>query len=103
MVRAELGAKYPGATVQNEVYLRGANGKRALDPLTGEGRRIDSIVIQNGGVLDSVEVTSMNANKAAQIAKEMRIRNSGGTFIRDRATGNLIDISNVPTRIIRKQ
>jgi trimeric autotransporter adhesin len=102
LARAELEAQYPGASIQNEVYLRSANGGRAIDPLTGEARRIDSVVIQDGQVLDSVEVTSMNANKAAQIAKEMRIRQSGGAFVRDRGTGNLIDISQVLTRIVRK-
>ena len=63
---------------------------------------IDSVVIQGGRVLDSVEATSMTANKRAQILKEQSVRNNGGTFIRDRATGQLIDISNVPTRIVRK-
>jgi hypothetical protein len=102
LVRSELAARYPGATVQNEVYLRTASGQRALDPLTGQARRLDSVVIQGGRLLDSVEVTSLNANKAAQIAREMRIRQSGGTFIRDRATGALLDISQIPTRIVRK-
>lgn len=103
LARAELEALHPGASIQNEVYLRSANGKRAIDPFTGEARRIDSVVLQNGRALDSVEVTSQTANKAAQIAKENRIRNNGGTFVRDRATGNLIDISQVPTRIVRKK
>lgn len=102
LARAELETQFPGASIQNEVYLRGANGKRAIDPFTGEARRIDSVVIQDGRVLDSVEVTSQTANKAAQIAKENRIRQNGGTFVRDRATGNLIDISQIPTRIVRK-
>lgn len=102
LARAELEALFPGASVQNEVYLRFADGKRALDPITGEGRRIDAVVLHNGRALDSVEVTSQTANKAAQIAKEMRIRENGGTFVRDRVTRNLIDVSQVPTRIVRK-
>lgn len=57
LVRSELATQYPNAVVQNEVYLRTANGKRAIDPLSGEGRRIDFVVIQNGRALDSVEVT----------------------------------------------
>ncbi len=81
LARAELEAKFPGASIQNEAYLRGANGKRAIDPLTGTARRIDSVVIQDGRVLDSVEVTSMTASKDAQVLKELRIRNNGGTYI----------------------
>jgi hypothetical protein len=103
LVESELRAQYPNATIQSEVYLRTASGARAIDPLTGTARRIDSVVIQNGRVLDSVEVTSLTANKRAQILKEQSIRNNGGTFIRDRATGQLIDIGQVPTQIIRRQ
>jgi len=102
LVRAELSMKYPGANIQNEVYLRTADGKRAIDPLSSEARRIDFVVTQNGKILDSVEATSVSAKKASQIAKEMRIRQSGGHFIRDRDTGQLLDIREVPTRIIRK-
>jgi exopolysaccharide biosynthesis protein len=102
LVRSELAAKYPGAAIQNEVYLRTASGARAIDPLTGTARRIDSVVIQNGRVVDSVEVTSLTASKDAQVFKEFSIRNNGGTFIRDRATGQLLDISQVPTQLARK-
>ena len=75
---------------------------KAVDPFTGTGRRIDHVVIQNGRALDSVETTSQTATKAAQIAKENRIRQQGGTFVRDRGTGQLIDLKDVPTQIIRK-
>ncbi|WP_222927040.1 LysM peptidoglycan-binding domain-containing protein [Sphingomonas gilva] len=102
LVRAELAAQYPAGRIMSEVYLRSANGKRAIDPLTGTARRIDSVVIQNGRVLDAVEVTSMNANKTVQLRKELRIRNNGDTFVRDRASGQLIDISGTPTRTVRK-
>jgi|GEM_PF-5507941 len=102
LVGQELRLQYPEAAIQRETYLRLAEGEKALDPLTQTGRRIDWVVLQDGAVLDSVETTSMTANKAAQIAKEMRIRQAGGVFVRDRATGQLIDISQVPTRIVRK-
>ena len=102
LVGQELRLQYPEAALQRETCLRLAEGERALDPLGSTGRRIDWVVVQDGVVLDSVETTSMTANKAAQIAKEMRIRQAGGVFIRDRATGELIDISQVPTRIVRK-
>jgi len=93
----------PGATVQREQYLRTADGRIAKDPLTGKARRIDHVVITNDVATDSVETTSLTATKAEQLAREGRIRSSGGVFVRDRTTGKLIDLSNVPTRIIRKQ
>jgi hypothetical protein len=102
LVDSELALQYPNATVQSERYLRLENGERAIDPLSGTARRIDSVVIENGAALDSVETTSMTASKDAQILKEMRIRQSGGTFVRDMTTGQLVDVSQVPTRIVRK-
>ncbi len=102
LVGTELKQQYPGASVQAEQYLRTPDGLRALDPLSGTGRRIDHVVIQNGVVVDSVETTSMNASKAAQIAKENRIREQGGTYVRDRDTRQLLDINQVQTRIVRK-
>ena len=102
IVGEELRLQYPGASVQREQYLRLGTGGKAVDPLVGTGRRMDWVVVQDGAVLDSVETTSLTANKAAQIAKEMRIRQAGGVFVRDRVTGELVDISQVPTRIVRK-
>lgn len=98
----DLQAKYPNTSVQRERYLRTADGKIARDPLTGEGRRIDFAVIENGKAEKMVETTSETANKIAQSAKEARIRDAGGTFIRDRATRKLIDVSKVPTELSRK-
>jgi hypothetical protein len=100
---ADLQAAYPGASIQRERYLRKSDGKIAKDPLTGEGRRVDFGVIENGAVVDMVETTSSTANKSAQIAKENRVREAGGTFIRDRETRSLHDVSDVPTRISRKE
>ncbi len=93
--------KYPGADVQNQQYLRDINGKIVKDPVTGEGRRIDHVVIKDGRPLDAVETTSMNANKTSQTAKENRIREAGGTYVRDRKTRKLVDLKDVQTRISR--
>lgn len=95
--------QYPGATVQRQITLRTSNGKRAIDPLTGEGRRVDFAAIKDGHALDLIEATSMTSRKAAQIAKETRIRQNGGNFIKDRSSGHLIDIAQTPTRIVRKK
>lgn len=99
---ADLKAKNPDASIQPERYLRTADGKRAVDPLTGESRRVDFAVVKDKKAIDLVETTSQTADKAAQIAKENRIREAGGTFIRDKTTKELIDVTDVPTRINRR-
>lgn len=93
--------KYGEDAVQSEQYLRDVTGKKAKDPLTGKGRRIDNVVIKKGKAIESIETTSLTANKNAQILKENRIRNSGGTYIKDRNTGNLVDFKNTSTKIER--
>ena len=53
-------------------------------------------------MVDSVEVTSKTADKAGQTAKEQRIRENGGNYIKD-SEGNLIEIpKDVNTRIERR-
>lgn len=101
-VAEQLQKDNPNASVQREQLLRDCDGCKVKDPVTGTGRRVDDVVIEDGKVIDSVEVTSQTANKSAQIAKENRIREAGGTFIRDRETKELVDLSEVPTRIIRE-
>jgi len=101
--KADLQKAHPDASVQSERTLRTADGKKAVDPLTGTGRRIDNVVIQDGKAVKSAETTSMTADKAAQIAKENRIRESGGTFVRDKETGKLVDLKDVPTELDRRR
>ena len=48
---------------------------------------------------DTVEITSPTANKRAQQAKEERILNNGGNFVRDRRTGNLCKVNGTCKRI----
>jgi len=91
----ELQREFPeekGYKIEREQYLRDQNGNIAKDPQTGEPRRIDFTASQNGKVVKSIEVTSETAPKDAQIAKENRIRDAGGNFIKDRDTGQLIEI-----------
>jgi hypothetical protein len=49
-----------------------------------------------------VETTSKTATKTRQLEKEDRIRNAGGTFVRDQNTRELIDVKDVPTKISRR-
>lgn len=104
-VAEELKEQYPpekGYDVIPEVYLRDKNGNIVKDPETNEARRVDFVVVKDGRGVDSIEVTSLTADKTQQIAKEERIRDSGGNFIKDN-NGNLIEIpENIHTRIERR-
>ncbi len=104
-VSEELEKKYPleeGYEIASEAYLRDADGKIVRDPETGEARRIDFVVIKDEKVIDSIEVTSKTADKTVQSAKEERIRDAGGNYVRDN-NGNLVKIPfSVQTRIERR-
>jgi len=92
---------YPNAVVQNQSTIVDKSGKKAIDPVSKEGRRLDHVVIDNGKVTRIVETTSPNASKAAQQAKEKRIVDSGGEYIRDRTSGKLLSIKNVSPETAR--
>lgn len=104
-VEKELQEKYPpekGYSVIREAYLRDENGNIVKDPLTGEARRIDFVVVKDGMVVEMVEVTSTTAPKDAQTAKENRIRDNGGNYIKAE-NGDIVRIPNsVQTRIDRR-
>lgn len=111
-VGAELLRDYPaeqGYNVESESYLRNQDGSIAPDPSVQEGnglegtRRLDFVVIKDGQVIKSVEVTSEAAPKALQSAKEDRIREAGGNYVLDRSTGELVPFaSRVRTEITRR-
>lgn len=104
-VEEELKSQYPeseGYDVLSEVYLRDKNGSIVKDPVTGEARRIDFVVVKGEKVVDSIEVTSKTADKTEQSAKEARIRDNGGNYLRD-TNGKLVEIlPDVQTRIERR-
>ena len=104
-VEEELKKQYPeseGYSIVKEAYLRDKDGNIVKDEKTGEARRVDFLVVKDGKVVDSIEVTSKTADKVGQTAKEYRIREAGGNYIKDN-DGNLIKIpSNVQTRIERR-
>jgi len=91
--RQELQQQHPDGKVQREQYLRTEDGKIAKDPVTGEGRRLDNVVIKDGKVVDSVETTSPGASKAQQSQKEERIREAGGNYVRDRDTREIVPLA----------
>lgn len=90
---AELAAENPGKSVQGQRMLRDAEGKKVLDPVTGTGRRVDHAVIdREANTAKTYETTGQNVNKTQQIRKEERIREAGGTYIRDKETRNLVPV-----------
>lgn len=105
-VENELKERYPessGYKIIKEAYLRDQDGNIVRDPETGQARRIDFVVVKDGKVVDSVEVTSKTAPKEAQSAKEERIRENGGNYVKDPETGELIRMpDSVHTRIERR-
>lgn len=107
----ELRQKYPedeGFRVLRERDIVDVNGLPVTDPFPPEGkkpsgRRIDIAVVDKvDNVKDLVEVTSPTAPKEEQMAKEQRIREAEGNYIRDPETGKLYDISQIQTRIERR-
>ncbi len=106
VVGGELVHEYPAETgyhIESQCYLRDKNGEIVRDPETGESRRIDFEVIEDGEVVKSVEVTSETADKTAQLTKEERIREAGGDYIIDRRTGELVRFApDVRTEVIRR-
>lgn len=107
-VGKELEDRYPeseGYKVIKEAYLRDKDGNIVRDPEPPyKARRIDFVVVKDGKVVDSIEVTSKTAPKEAQSAKEERIRENGGNYIKDPDTGELIRIpDSVHTRIERRE
>jgi RHS repeat-associated protein len=99
VVAKKLAAANPAGKVQSQRALRTADGKRAIDPVTGKGRVVDHAVI-SGGKAETFETTSMTADKTAQLAREQRILDSGGTFIRDKDTRELVPVTG-PSKVVR--
>ena len=60
------------------------------------------VVFKDGKVVDMIEVTSPTANKIGQSAKEMRIRENGGNYVKG-PDGKPVRIpNNIQTRIERR-
>ncbi|GGU83006.1 hypothetical protein GCM10009504_44360 [Pseudomonas laurentiana] len=94
LLNEQLRAKHPEATIQCECYLRDANGKSVRDPVTGERRRVDTAVIENGQA-KAYEVTSLHASKVDQIRKEERIASAGWVYVKNRSNNDLVPVSGV--------
>lgn len=104
-VENDLKKQYPpeqGYSIKREQMLRDKDGKLAADPKTGICRRLDYVVFKDGKVIDMIEVTSPTASKIGQYAKEIRIREAGGNYVKG-PNGELVRIpNNIQTRIERR-
>ena len=95
-VQNDLKNENPDASVQREQYLRDENGQIVKDPLTGEARRVDHAVIdKEKASAQTVETTGTNVDKTKQLEKEQRIREQGGTYVRDRETRDVVPVKDV--------
>ena len=101
---ADLRMRFPeaeGYELLKECTLRDGEGSIARDPETGSYRRVDFVVAKDGEVVRMFEVTSETAPKEAQLAKEVRILESGGNHVRH-PDGNLLPINNeVVSEVLR--
>lgn len=90
--------QFPNAEILSERYLKDVNGKSVYDVVTDSRRRVDFVVVEKGKVIGVYEVTSPTADKSLQSLKEGRIRQRGGTYIKEPGRkGKLYDISGVDT------
>lgn len=75
-------AAQAGEQLLRQRTLLDATGKRLIDPITKTGRRLDFVRVGPGNAIREItEVTSLSADKAAQMAKTGRLR-AAGAFIR---------------------
>lgn len=104
-VQKELEEKYKaedGYEIRRQQNLRDKDGNIQKDPETGKKRVLDFVVLKNGKVVESIEVTSYTAEKTKQMAKEDRVREVGGNFIKD-SKGDLVEIpTEIRTRLERR-
>jgi len=95
-----LQERYPNAEILSERYLRDIDGKsvRDINGANGSRRRLDFVVVENGKVVGVYEVTSPTAEKTLQMRKEERIRNRGGTYVKESGRkGKLYNIDGIET------
>lgn len=90
-----------GYEVIREAYLRDSSGNIVKDAVTETARRIDFVVKQGDEIVYSFEVTSPTAEKAVQMAKESRIMEAGGRYIKDNA-GNLVKFADGVSTVVER-
>ncbi|MCL1987754.1 MAG: hypothetical protein FWG64_07270 [Firmicutes bacterium] len=103
-VENNLKEEYPeteGYQTQQNAYLLNENGNIVRDPVTYEAKQIDYVVADSeGNIVDSVMAKSQAADNTTEFAKESRIREAGGNYIK-LADDKLVEIPNdLLTRLV---
>lgn len=107
--RRILASRYPNERIQSETYLLNRNGTRAIDPVTGQARRVDFVLFNEGNFTRRFEVTSQHANKRAQLAIEQRIltrhsngrRRTGPVYVYDRQNKRMVPVPPQVSQVVR--
>ena len=94
IVQAELEKEHGVGNVLKQRMIVDKHGKKIKDPITGEGRILDHVVVKDGKVVKSIETTSLTADKRKQLAKEKRIRKFEKTHIKKPGTKEVIEVEN---------
>jgi RHS repeat-associated protein len=92
----------PGSPIVTQRTLRGPDGRKLVDPTSGEGRRVDAAKLnQTERSAETYEITGPNVNKQFQVQKERNIfrANPDGVYVRDPATEELYQVYNPSFRI----
>jgi RHS repeat-associated protein len=92
----------PDGVIVTQRTLRGPDGKKLVDPLTGQGRRVDAAKLNRAEkTAETYEITGPNVDKRAQTRKEMNIFDTApnGVYIRDPLTKELYRVFNPSFRI----
>jgi hypothetical protein len=95
IVKRFLEKRFPqaeGYTVHPEQYLRDNLGQIAKEARSGEARRLDFVVFKGDRPHATIEVTSREASKVAQTAKELKIREAGGRYLINPTNGKLVKL-----------
>lgn len=94
-----LSARFGTSNVLSQRYLLDAQGD--VLRFAGRARRIDFVVLKGGKAQRVYEVTSKLADKTKQLIREANIHAMGSVFVRDPASGMLVDVSGLISKVMR--
>lgn len=104
IVQAELEQEHGVGNVLQQRTILDKNGKKLVDGRTGQGRRLDHVVLdQQGKAIKRVETTSLTAEKRTQLRKEKSILRSNDAYVKHPETGKLIKINDSILEVRRKE
>lgn len=102
IVQAELEQEHGVGNVLQQRTILDKNGKKLVDPKTGQGRRLDHVVFdEQGNAIKRVETTSKTAPKYEQLEKEKRILRSDDAYVKNPENDKLIKINDSALEVRR--